>query len=74
MLEGYNKLDISGVVICTPASTHFQIAKKFIKKELIYLLKNRFALNLQRFLNCKNFQPKKKYLLCQVMYIIITFI
>ena len=27
-----NDKDISGVIICTPASTHFQIAKKFVKK------------------------------------------
>ena len=69
-----NDKDISGVVICTPASTHFKIAKKFIEKGINLFIEKPVCLNPLEVQKLQKLSSKKKYLLCQVTYIIIMFI
>ncbi len=55
-----NDSDISGVVICTPASTHFQIAKKFIKKRINLFIEKPVCLKPSEVLKLQKLSTKEK--------------
>ena len=55
-----NDKDISGVVICTPASTHFKIAKKFIEKGINLFIEKPSTLKSRDLKQLINLSKKKK--------------
>ncbi len=56
----FNNKDINGIIIATPASTHYEIAKGFLERGFNVLIEKPHVLNLKQALQLLDLQKKTK--------------